>query len=64
MLILSRKVGEQIIINDEIRVSVVRVQGNRCQIGIEAPAHIRIERQEIRDARETPAVDTSVGCLN
>jgi len=64
MLILSRKVGEQIIINDEITVSVVRVQGNRCQLGIEAPANIRIERQEIRDARETPAIDASVGCLN
>ena len=37
MLVLSRKVGEEIVINGEIRVSVVRVRGNRVQIGIHAP---------------------------
>jgi len=47
MLVLSRKVGEEIIINGEIRVSVVRVRGNRVRIGIQAPPSARIRREEL-----------------
>ncbi len=49
MLILTRKIGESIIINDDIMVKVVDVQGSQVRIGIEAPAAIDIYRKEIYD---------------
>jgi carbon storage regulator len=45
MLVLSRKVGEELIIDGEIRISIVRVRGNRVRLGIQAPANICIRRQ-------------------
>jgi len=50
MLVLSRKVGEQIIIGDNITVVVNRVSGNRISLGIEAPANVRIVRGELKEA--------------
>lgn len=47
MLVLSRKVGEKILINGEILVTVVRVKGGSVRIGIEAPAEIPILRAEL-----------------
>ena len=47
MLVLSRKVGERIVIGDEITVVVNRVSGNRVSLGIDAPEHVRIVRGEL-----------------
>ncbi|HEX3727187.1 MAG TPA: carbon storage regulator CsrA [Pirellulales bacterium] len=47
MLILSRKVGESIILNDDIVVTVTAVDRGRVQIGIRAPGYVPIYRQEI-----------------
>jgi carbon storage regulator len=47
MLVLTRKVGEEIVINGEIRVAVVLVRGNRVRIGIKAPTNVRIQRREL-----------------
>jgi carbon storage regulator len=47
MLVLSRKLGEKITIGDGIVVSVMKINGNRVQLGVEAPAHIRIQREEL-----------------
>ena len=49
MLVLTRRPGEQIIIGDGIRVTVVGLGPGRVKIGIEAPANVRIDRQEIHD---------------
>ena len=49
MLVLTRKIGEEIVIGDGIRVSIVRLQGNRVQIGIEAPATVVVNRSEVRE---------------
>ncbi len=48
MLVLSRKVGEQLVIGDNIRVVIHRVAGNRVTIGIEAPNDVRIVRGELQ----------------
>lgn len=48
MLVLSRKVGEEIRIGQDITVRVRRVHGNRVAIGIEAPDGVRILRGELR----------------
>lgn len=47
MLVLTRKVGERIVIGDGIIVTVNRVAGNRVTLGIEAPDDVRIMRSEI-----------------
>jgi carbon storage regulator len=50
MLVLSRKVGEKILIGDEIQITVVRVCQNTVRIGVEAPRRFQIVREEIKDA--------------
>ncbi len=47
MLLLSRKIGESIVIAGDIVVTVVELGRGRVQIGIEAPAHIPVYRNEI-----------------
>lgn len=47
MLILSRKVNEEVIIGDNIKITVVRVAGNRIRLGISAPDDVTIRRAEI-----------------
>jgi len=49
MLVLSRKLGEEIVIDDQIRVTVVKVQGGRVRIGIDAPESVRVLRKELRE---------------
>jgi carbon storage regulator CsrA len=46
MLILSRKVGQEIVIGSNIRVTVVAIRGKQVQLGVTAPAGIPIWRQE------------------
>ena len=52
MLVLSRKVGERILIGDEITVTVVRITGGGVRIGIEAPAELPVIREELKTAIE------------
>ena len=61
MLVLSRRVGEKIMIGDNIVVAVLRVNGNQVSIGIDAPKDIPVHRGEIaeRIRAETGAVTTS-----
>ncbi len=48
MLVLSRKVNEQIIIGDDIRMTVVSIRGNQVRLGFEAPQSVPIFRDELR----------------
>jgi carbon storage regulator CsrA len=47
MLILSRKIGETIIIGDDIKVRIMQVQGSQVRIGIDAPMSVSVHREEI-----------------
>lgn len=47
MLVLSRKVGESIIIDNDITVTVVELSGNRVRLGIDAPQEVPIRRSEL-----------------
>lgn len=64
MLVLTRKVGEGIIIGDDIRVTVVEIKGGGIRLGIEAPAEKKIYRQELyerigRENKEAATWDLS-----
>lgn len=47
MLVLTRKKGEKISIGQDISVKVVAISGSKVRIGIEAPAHVRVLREEL-----------------
>ena len=47
MLILTRRVGETIRINDDITVTVLGVQGMQVRIGVSAPKNVAVDREEI-----------------
>jgi carbon storage regulator len=47
MLVLTRKIGERIVIDNQIVLEVLQVKGNRVRLGIEAPAGAVILRQEL-----------------
>ncbi len=49
MLILTRKSGEAIIINGDVKVTVLSIEGNKIRIGIDAPKEISVHREEIHN---------------
>jgi carbon storage regulator len=50
MLVLSRKKNEAIVINDDIRITVVEIRGDKVRLGIEAPREATVHRQEVWEA--------------
>ena len=47
MLVLTRRIGEQLVFGDDIKVNVLGIQGNQVRIGIDAPKNISVHREEI-----------------
>ena len=47
MLILTRKLGEKITIGDDITITIVEIKGAQVKLGVEAPKHVEIHRQEV-----------------
>ncbi len=50
MLVLSRKAGEAIVINDDITIVVVEIRDDKVRLGIEAPKEVPVHRREVFDA--------------
>jgi carbon storage regulator len=51
MLVLSRRIGEQLVIDGHIRITVVAINKDKVRIGITAPPSIRVDREEIHERR-------------
>lgn len=47
MLVLTRRVGEKIRIGDDVVITLLGVRGNQYKVGIEAPKHVSVHREEI-----------------
>lgn len=50
MLVLSRKKNESIVINNDIRVVIVEIRGDKVRLGVEAPPEVPVHRHEIYEA--------------
>jgi carbon storage regulator len=48
MLVLTRRIGESIMIGNEATFTVMRIQGDRIRVGIEAPRHVIVNRKEVQ----------------
>jgi carbon storage regulator len=55
MLILTRRIGETLMVGDEVTVTVLGIKGNQVRIGINAPDEVAVNREElyVRMVRET-----------
>jgi carbon storage regulator len=60
MLVLSRKEDERLVINGNIEVSVVRIQGNRVTLGVSAPQDVKVLRGELVGKDKTRPANGSV----
>ena len=57
MLILTRRVGESLMIGDEVNVTVLGIRGNQVRIGVDAPKHVAVHREEIYDRIQQEKTD-------
>jgi carbon storage regulator len=62
MLVLTRRIGEEVVIADNIRVTVVAVQGNQVRLGITAPSSVPVARLELLPECSEDAGLTTMGC--
>lgn len=61
MLVLSRKKNESIVIADDVVITIVEIRGDKVRLGIEAPNHIRIHRQEVYEEIQAASEPLLIG---
>ena len=61
MLILSRRVGESLIIDQDVKVHVLGVSGNQIRIGVEAPKEVTVHRDEVQKRIKNASASDKTG---
>ena len=61
MLILTRRVGESLMIGDEVNVTVLGIKGNQVRIGVNAPKDVAVHREEIYQRIQQETVEPTPG---
>ena len=51
MLVLTRRIGETIVISNDIEITVVSIRGDRVRLGITAPQFVQVDRKEVHERR-------------
>jgi carbon storage regulator len=73
MLILTRRVGESLMIGDDVSVTVLRVKGSQVRLGVDAPSTVSVRREEVSErmrpkaalaAGNTPAIAEAEGAVS
>ena len=64
MLVLSRKVGERILIGDQIAITVVRVAQGGVRLGIEAPVELSVVREELKERLDAERLEVDRKAMN
>ncbi len=64
MLVLSRKVGERILIGDQIAITVVRVAQGGVRLGIEAPTELSVVREELKERLDAERLEVDRKAIN
>ena len=59
MLILSRRVGESVLIGKDVSITVLRVKGDQVRLGVQAPKEIAVQRDDLLERKQT-----DVDCAN
>ena len=59
MLVLSRRIGEEIVISGDICITVVEVKGGRVRLGVTAPSCVSVDRREIAERRAQQTEETT-----
>ncbi|MFO0798603.1 MAG: carbon storage regulator [Gemmataceae bacterium] len=60
MLVLTRKTGQEIVIDGEIRITVTSIGDGRVKLGITAPSHVKVDRAEVAARIAAEDADASV----
>lgn len=61
MLILTRRVGESLMIGDEVNVTVLGIKGNQVRIGVNAPKDVSVHREEIYQRIQRETIEQALG---
>lgn len=52
MLVLTRRIGETVVIGENIKITILSIGGNQARVGIEAPKEVRVDREEIYERKK------------
>ena len=64
MLVLSRKKDESVVINNNIRIVVVEIRGDKVRLGVEAPKEVPVHRSEVYEAINNDDPDKTITSVN
>ncbi len=64
MLILTRRIGESVMIGDDVTITVLGIKGSQVRMGIDAPKSVAVHREEIYERIKATAATGSSGAMN